>query len=701
VQKLAQTLAGTTNLVGVTQSPIVLTVVPTNNATFTVTASGSPIGYQWQRMPAGTSSWSNLSDNSVYSGSASSTLTVSKATSAMSGDRFQCVVTYAGTGALTSVPSSTLIVDLPWNIATLAGTAGVSGLTTNASGTAAQFNYPTAIAIDGSGNLYVADDINNEIRKVTPAGAVTTPYGSLTGASGSTTAANNSALFNAPRDIAIDGSNNLYVADEGNNLIRKITTSSGSVGVYGATASPAFNAPKGVAVDKSGNVFVSDYGNNIIRKIATNGTVTTVAGQTGVAGYQNGTGTQALFNGPIGIAVDSSDNLYVTEYYNEDIRKITSTGVVTTVAGLPRVTGTVTAVGLAGVAGYLDGPVSQALFNLPRGILVDSAGNLYVTDSYAPTVQPPPEFSGNNLLRKITPAGVVSTLAGQAGVAGSASGLGTAATFYNPCGIAMNTNTGVIYLADASNNTIRTAVVEPSVSVSATQAAAAVVGAVAGQFTVTRTGSTSASLTVGYTLSGTAVNGTDYSTLPGSLTILAGSSSATIPVKPLYNSNAATSPTVVLTLSSVTGAVVNSTPATVTITEPVALNFSQWEASFPDPISSGPLATPWNDGVTNLVKYLCGIDPTAPMTPAELTALPVVGITNIGQTSYLTLTYRQNLIETGITVTPQKSFDLQTWTTASSPTQIGFDASTNDPIMQVQVPVTASLQFLRLNVTQP
>jgi len=700
VQTLAKTLAKTQNLTGVTQQPEVQSVVPGQNATFTVSASGSPVGYQWQRMPAGTTSWSNLSDNGVYSGSSTATLTVTGATTAMSGDQFQCVVTYTGTGALTSVPSSTLIVEIPWKISTLAGTAGVSGLTTNASGTAAQFNYPTGIAIDSSGVLYVSDLQNNEIRKVSPSGAVTTPYGSLAGTAGSTNASGVSSLFSSPRDIAIDSSNNLYVADEGNNSIRKINTSSGSVGTYGASASPAFNDPKGVAVDSAGNVFVADYGNNTIRKIATNGTVTTVAGQTGVAGYMDGPGTLALFDGPIGIAVDSADNLYVTEYYNEVIRKITSGGVVSTLAGQTCVKGTVANVGLAGVAGYQDGPGSQALFNVPRGIKVDSSGNLYVVDSYAPNTQPPPEFSGNNVLRKITPGGVVSTLAGDAGIAGSTDANGSAAQFYNPCGVAMNSS-GVIYIADASNDTIRAAVEDADVTLSATQASAQVAGAVAGQFTVTRTGSTSASLAVNYSLLGSAVNGTDYSTLSGSVTIPAGASSVIVAVKPLYDSQATTNLTVQMTLtSSVAGVVINPTPATVTIVEPTLLGFTAWEASFPALVTTGATATPLNDGVPNLLKYLFDINPTVPMTAAERAEMPDVGMTTIAGTDYLTLTYRQNLVETGLAIVPQMSFDLQTWTTAPNPTQVGFDPATNDPIMQVQVPITAAMEFLRLNVTQ-
>ena len=321
VQTLAETLAGAANLVGVSQQPAVQTVDPAQNATFKVTASGSPVSYQWQRMPIGATTWSNLSDNGAYSGSATASLTVTDATTAMSGDQFQCVVTYAGASTVTGAPSSALIVEAPWVISTLAGVSGTAGFR-NGTGTGAQFDTPCGTVIDSSGNLYVADLDNNVIRKVTPAGVVTTPYGSLSGTAGSTNSTGNSALFNLPRDLTMDSSNNLYVADEGNNLIRKINLSTTQVSTYAGPS--GFNDPKGLAIDTSGNVFVVDSGNDIIRKITTGGTVSIFAGQLGVAGYEDGTGTtQALFNVPTGMAIDSSNNLYVADYGNNVIRKIT------------------------------------------------------------------------------------------------------------------------------------------------------------------------------------------------------------------------------------------------------------------------------------------------------------------------------------------------------------------------------------------
>ncbi len=689
VQTLTKTLAQTQNLLGVEESAVITTVNQGVNATISVTASGSPSSYQWQRMPIGMNAWTPLSDTSgVYSGSATSSLTIINTTTAMSGDQFECVVTYAGTGNITSNQSTTLIVENPLVISTLAGDAGTSG-TLNGTGTAAEFNYPSGIAVDSSGNLYVTDLDNNQIRKVTPAGVVTTPYGSLAGTSGSTNSTGNNALFNAPRDITIDSSNNLYVSDEGNNLIRKINTTTGEVTSIGTTASPAFNAPRGIAVDTSGNVYVADSGNNIIRKIATNGVVTILAGSSAfTAGYADGAAlTQALFNEPIGLAVDGSKNVYVTEYNNVVVRKISSTGTVSTLAGQ------------VGVAGCLDGTGSQALFNTPRGIMVDGSGNLYLTDSAAPLANPPPEWSGNNLLRKITSAGVVTTLAGQGGIAGSANGTGSAAQFYNPVGVAIN-STGGIYVADASNDTIRLASPEPVISLSATLPYASALGPAAGQITVSRTGSTVGSVTANYLVGGTAVSNIDYSALPlpNVITIPSGSSSAAITVTPLYNSQATANRTVQLTLTGVgAGYTLNSNPATVTLSEAAPVSLSSWQSGFPAPTMT------IDDGISSLLKYTFDIDPSEIMTSAAHAALPTSGMVTVGATNYLTLSFREYAGLTGTTVHVQTSSDLLNWAppATSNVVETGIDANTGDPLFQVQVPITGSKEFVRLKVTQP
>ena len=256
-------------------------------------------------------------------------------------------------------------------VTTLAG-SGSQG-SADGTGKAASFNTPIGVAVDSSGNVYVADMGNHKIRKITPAGVVTTLAGS--GSEGSADGTGLAARFNAPNLLAIDSSGNVYVAEGGNNKIRKITSTgvvttlagSGSQGSANGTGLAAsFNTPIGVAVDSSGNVYVADMGNHKIRKITLAGVVTTFAGS-GSEGSANGTGLAASFNTPLGIAVDSIGNLYVADSGNNKIRKITSTGVVTTLAG-------------SGLKSSVDGSATTASFSNPSGVAVDSGGNVYISD---------------------------------------------------------------------------------------------------------------------------------------------------------------------------------------------------------------------------------------------------------------------------------------------------------------------------------
>jgi sugar lactone lactonase YvrE len=324
-------------------------------------------------------------------------------------------------------------------VTTLAGLAGVVG-SADGAGSAARFSYPVGVAVDGSGNVYVADvSDNNTVRKITPAGVVTTLVGSA-GVPGSADGTGSAARFNFPYGVAVDVSGNMYVADRNNCTIRKITpaavvtTFAGSVSVSGSadgTGNAArFNQPCSVTVDGGGNIYVADTFNNTIRKITPARVVTTLAGLAGAVGHADGTGSVAQFFYPVGVAVDVSGNVYVADAFNSTIRKITSAGVVTTFAGL------------AGSSGGADGTGSVARFHLPYGVAVDGSGNVYVADTY------------NQTIRKITSAGVVTTLAGSVGAMGSADGTGSAARFNYPCGIAVDSD-GNIYVADTNNYTIR------------------------------------------------------------------------------------------------------------------------------------------------------------------------------------------------------------------------------------------------------
>ena len=310
---------------------------------------------------------------------------------------------------------------------------------TDGTGSSARFDQPRSAAVDSAGNIYVADTGNSVIRKITPAGAVTTLAGTK-GVRGAVDGTGTAAQFNGPDDVAVDASGNLYVADTLNHAIRKITpagvvtTLAGAAGLSGyadGTGTAArFSAPTAVALDSSVNIYVTDTNNQVIRKVTSGGAVTTLAGSAGTAGIGDGTGSAANFNNPIGLAVDGSGNVYVTDTYSDDVRKITAGGVVTTFAGT------------AGLSGTTDGTGTSGLFHNPEGVGLDSSGNLYVTDS------------GNSTIRKITTAGVVSTVAGTAGIRGSADGTGTAAQFSFPTGLSVD-SAGNLYVADYGNNTIR------------------------------------------------------------------------------------------------------------------------------------------------------------------------------------------------------------------------------------------------------
>ncbi|SVB76640.1 uncharacterized protein METZ01_LOCUS229494, partial [marine metagenome] len=317
-------------------------------------------------------------------------------------------------------------------VTTLAG-SGSAG-SADGPGVDAQFNDQYGVAVDGSGNVYVADSLNHKIRKITPDGVVTTLAGS--GSAGSADGPGVDAQFNDQYGVAVDGSGNVYVADSLNHKIRKITpdgvvttlAGSGSAGsADGPGVDAQFYKPTDVAVDGSGNVYVTDRNNSKIRKITPDGVVTTLAGS-GTEGSADGIGADATFTGPRGLTVDGSRNVYVADQRNHKIRKITPDGVVTTLAG-------------SGTEGSADGTGVDAQFNLPRGIAVDGSGNVYVADT------------SNNRIRKITPDGVVTTLAGN-GTEGSADGTGADATFDRPHGIAVD-GSGNIYVSDARNNKIR------------------------------------------------------------------------------------------------------------------------------------------------------------------------------------------------------------------------------------------------------
>lgn len=253
-----------------------------------------------------------------------------------------------GTLYLADTSNNTIrVVSTARTVTTLAGTAGVLGHN-DAIGSAASFNGPAGIALDSFNNIFVADTVNSTVRLVTQSGVVSTFAGTAL-ATGSLDGTGTAARFFLPSAIAIDGLNNLFVADTYNNTIRKITpagvvtTLAGAPGIFGSAdgtgGAASFNLPSGIATDSAGNIYVADTRNNTIRKITSLGAVTTLAGTAGVVGSADGIGAAASFNGPAGIVCDNFGNLYVADHGNSTIRKVTRTGIVTTVAGQPGVVG--------------------------------------------------------------------------------------------------------------------------------------------------------------------------------------------------------------------------------------------------------------------------------------------------------------------------------------------------------------------------
>jgi sugar lactone lactonase YvrE len=317
-------------------------------------------------------------------------------------------------------------------VTTMAGSGSMGSV--NGKGTAASFSNMMGLAADTQGNIFVADSRNNMIRKITPDGIVTTIAGN--GRAGSADGRGDSASFFYPEGVAVDRKGNLYIADTHNSLIRKInpkgivTTFAGRriyYNVPGKDTVVRFDNPVGIAVDDSGFVYVADRGNDLIRKINPDGKVYDIAGN-GKPGSKNGNGSAASFYLPGGISLDSIGNMYVADTYNNLIRKINPMGVVTTLAG-----------NTARGSGNGKGPA--AAFSHPTGIAVDRDGNVFVADV------------GNNRIRKINPSRIVSVFAGS-GLAGSENGRDTLASFNRPYGVAVD-KLGNIYVADYLNNLIR------------------------------------------------------------------------------------------------------------------------------------------------------------------------------------------------------------------------------------------------------
>lgn len=324
-------------------------------------------------------------------------------------------------------------------VTTLAGSAGVFGWA-DGLGSEARFWWPTGIAFDGDGVAWVADRGTSTIRRVSPEGLVQT-WAGVPGAGSVRDGAANEAWFASPAGIVVDALGTIFVSDVGYHGVRRISagvpfvsTILGSDEPTGATdgsfAEARFRDPATVAIDSDANLFVADGGNSTVRKLLPNGKVTTWAGMARVPGSSDGFRTAARFGRPLGVASAGDGSLWVTDNSNHTVRRISPTGWVTTVAGL------------AGTSGSANGAGSAARFFGPLGVDVDPSGNAIIADY------------GNSTIRKVTPAGAVTTIAGAAGQVGTVDGTGGAARFFRPWGVAVDAD-GNIFVSDEEVATIR------------------------------------------------------------------------------------------------------------------------------------------------------------------------------------------------------------------------------------------------------
>jgi uncharacterized protein (TIGR03437 family) len=336
-------------------------------------------------------------------------------------------------------------VPLTGELRTLAGTGASNFAGDGGPASAAQLNGATAMSVDGEGNLYIADAANQRIRRISSGGAIDTVLGNGTPGFAGDFGSPAGAVFNTPRGVAAELGGAIYVADTLNNRVRKYTPG-GNVFTYagngnaayfgdgGSATSASINAPEGLALDAAGNVYIADTNDNAVRKVTPNGIITTIAGNglTGFAG-DGGLATRAQLNRPRAVAVDSAGNVYVADTGNHRVRRVDTAGNIATIAG-------------NGATDFLpdDSAGINSSLSDPRGVAVDSAGNVYISDT------------GHNRVRKLFPTGAITTIAGHDGTCcySGDNGLALTAQLNQPAGLMVDA-AGNVYVADTGNSAIR------------------------------------------------------------------------------------------------------------------------------------------------------------------------------------------------------------------------------------------------------
>jgi len=319
---------------------------------------------------------------------------------------------------------------------------GLGGYGDGGPGTLASLNKPSGVAVDAAGNVYIAD--GGRVRKVSPAGIISTVAGSgYVGSSGDGGPATSASLAGAS-GVAVDAAGNVYIADHSNCRIRKVTPSGiistvvgngvwGFSGDGGLAADASLTGPEAVAVDAAANIYIADWGNNVIRKVNPSGIISTVAGN-GTVGYfgDGGPATSASLNWTAGVAADAAGNIYIADKWNNRIRKVSPSGIISTLAGS----------GWQTFSGD-GGPATCASMYLPKGVALDAGGNLYIANE------------GNARVRKVSPSGTITTVAGNGiyGFSGDG-GPATSAALDQPQSVAVD-GAGNLYIADAWNARIR------------------------------------------------------------------------------------------------------------------------------------------------------------------------------------------------------------------------------------------------------